>query len=86
MQSEIVRAESAQQQVARFTPRQLDLIKTVIAKDASDDELALFIAQFGTTTLAGHQIAGNIGAVLYMTPLSIGVAASTLAVSILVAL
>ncbi|WP_322025984.1 MATE family efflux transporter [Burkholderia sp. BCC1977] len=40
--------------------------------------MALFIAQFGTTTLAGHQIAGNIGAVLYMTPLSIGVAASTL--------
>lgn len=26
--------------------------------------MALFIAQFGTTTLAGHQIAGNIGAVL----------------------
>lgn len=40
--------------------------------------MALFIAQFGTTTLAGHQIAGNIGAVLYMTPLSIGVASSTL--------
>ncbi len=40
--------------------------------------MALFIAQFGTTTLAGHQIAGNIGAVLYMTPLSIGIAASTL--------
>lgn len=40
--------------------------------------MALFIAQFGTTTLAGHQIAGNISAVLYMTPLSIGVAASTL--------
>ncbi|MBR8008304.1 MATE family efflux transporter [Burkholderia vietnamiensis] len=40
--------------------------------------MALFIAQFGTTSLAGHQIAGNIGGVLYMTPLSIGVAASTL--------
>ncbi|WP_323118764.1 MATE family efflux transporter [Burkholderia alba] len=40
--------------------------------------MALFIAHFGTTTLAGHQIAGNLGAVLYMTPLSIGVAASTL--------
>ncbi|MBN3791584.1 MATE family efflux transporter [Burkholderia sp. Ac-20353] len=40
--------------------------------------MALFIAQFGTTTLAGHQIAGNIAAVLYMTPLSIGVAVSTL--------
>ncbi|WJF88975.1 MATE family efflux transporter [Paraburkholderia bonniea] len=40
--------------------------------------MALFIARFGTTTLAGHQITGNIGAVLYMTPLSIGVAVSTL--------
>ncbi|WP_133648943.1 MATE family efflux transporter [Paraburkholderia flava] len=40
--------------------------------------MALFIARFGTTTLAGHQIAGNVSAVLYMTPLSIGVAASTL--------
>jgi multidrug resistance protein, MATE family len=40
--------------------------------------LALFIARFGTTQLAGHQIAANLGAVLYMTPLSIGIAASTL--------
>jgi MATE family multidrug resistance protein len=40
--------------------------------------MALFIARFGTTTLAGHQIAGNVGAVLYMTPLSIGIATSTL--------
>ncbi|WP_256094949.1 MATE family efflux transporter [Paraburkholderia nodosa] len=40
--------------------------------------MAIFIARMGTTTLAGHQIAGNIGAVLYMTPLSIGVATSTL--------
>jgi MATE family multidrug resistance protein len=40
--------------------------------------MALFIARFGTTTLAGHQIAANLGAVLYMTPLSIGIATSTL--------
>jgi multidrug resistance protein, MATE family len=40
--------------------------------------MALFISHFGTTTLVGHQITGNIGAVLYMTPLSIGVASSTL--------
>jgi MATE family multidrug resistance protein len=40
--------------------------------------MALFIARFGTTTLAGHQITGNFGAVLYMTPLSIGIATSTL--------
>jgi MATE family multidrug resistance protein len=40
--------------------------------------MALFIARFGTTTLAGHQIAGNVGAVLYMMPLSVGIATSTL--------
>lgn len=40
--------------------------------------MALFIARFGTATLAGHQITGNFGAVLYMTPMSIGVATSTL--------
>lgn len=40
--------------------------------------MAIFIARFGTTTLAGHQIAANLGAVLYMTPLSIGIATSTL--------
>ncbi|CAN7361466.1 MATE family efflux transporter [Trinickia sp. LjRoot230] len=40
--------------------------------------MALFIARFGTTTLAGHQITGNFGAVLYMTPMSIGIATSTL--------
>jgi MATE family multidrug resistance protein len=40
--------------------------------------MALFIARFGTTTLAGHQITGNLGAVLYMTPLAIGIATSTL--------
>ena len=40
--------------------------------------MALFIARFGTTTLAGHQITGNMGAVLYMTPMSIGIATSTL--------
>jgi MATE family multidrug resistance protein len=40
--------------------------------------MALFIARFGTTALAGHQIAANLGAVLYMTPLAIGIATSTL--------
>lgn len=40
--------------------------------------MALFIARFGTATLAAHQIAGNMGAVLYMTPMSIGIATATL--------
>jgi len=40
--------------------------------------MALFIARFGTATLAAHQIAGNLGAVLYMTPMSIGIGTATL--------
>lgn len=40
--------------------------------------MAIFITRFGTATLAAHQIAGNVGAVLYMTPLSIGIATATL--------
>jgi MATE family multidrug resistance protein len=40
--------------------------------------MAIFITHFGTTILAGHQITANLGAVLYMTPLSIGIATSTL--------
>jgi MATE family multidrug resistance protein len=40
--------------------------------------MALFIARFGTHTLAAHQIAGNVGTVLYMIPMSIGIATATL--------
>lgn len=36
--------------------------------------MAVFIARLGTTPLAGHQIAANVAAVLYMLPLSIGIA------------
>ncbi|WP_118179064.1 MATE family efflux transporter [Paraburkholderia phosphatilytica] len=65
--------------------RQLELLKlgipmglSYLIEVTSYTFMALFIARFGTTTLAGHQIAGNVGAVLYMTPLSIGIASSTL--------
>jgi len=65
--------------------RQVELLKlgipmglSYLIEVTSYTFMALFIARFGTTTLAGHQIAGNLGAVLYMTPLSIGVATSTL--------
>ncbi len=65
--------------------RQVDLLKlgipmglSYLIEVTSYTFMALFIARFGTTILAGHQIAGNLGAVLYMTPLSIGVATSTL--------
>jgi MATE family multidrug resistance protein len=38
--------------------------------------MALFIARQGTVASASHQIASNLAAVLYMVPLSIGIAAS----------
>lgn len=40
--------------------------------------MAVFIARFGTTPLAGHQIAANLASVVYMLPLSIGIATSAL--------
>ncbi|TCS36570.1 MATE family multidrug resistance protein [Paucimonas lemoignei] len=40
--------------------------------------MALFIARLGETAVAGHQITANFVTVLYMLPLSIGSAASTL--------
>ena len=38
--------------------------------------MALFIARQGTLASAGHQIASNVAAVLYMVPLSLAIAAS----------
>ncbi len=40
--------------------------------------MALFIARLGELAVAGHQIAANFGAVLYMLPLSIASATGTL--------
>lgn len=40
--------------------------------------MALFIARFGTTAVAGHQIAANLAAMLFMMPLAIGNATTTL--------
>ena len=40
--------------------------------------MALFIARLGTLPVAGHQIAANFGAVLYMLPLSVANSACTL--------
>jgi multidrug resistance protein, MATE family len=39
--------------------------------------MALFIARFGTSVLAGHQIIANMGTVLYMVPLSLSIATMT---------
>ena len=40
--------------------------------------MAVFIARLGTTPLAGHQIVANIASVVYMLPLSIGIATGAL--------
>jgi multidrug resistance protein, MATE family len=40
--------------------------------------MAIFIARLGTTAVAGHQIAANLVALLFMAPLAIGNASSTL--------
>jgi MATE family multidrug resistance protein len=40
--------------------------------------MALFISRMGSDTLAGHQVTGNLGTVLYMLPLSIAHATGTL--------
>jgi len=39
--------------------------------------MALFIARFGTSVLAGHQVIANMGTVLYMVPLSLSIATMT---------
>ncbi|MFX5757071.1 MATE family efflux transporter, partial [Acinetobacter baumannii] len=39
--------------------------------------MAVFIARLGAVPVAGHQIAANVGTVLYMLPLSIASATST---------
>lgn len=40
--------------------------------------MALFIARLGTLPLAAHQVVANLGTVLYMLPLSLSIATSTL--------
>lgn len=40
--------------------------------------MALFIARIGTTAVAGHQIAANLVSLLFMLPLAVGNATSTL--------
>ncbi|HSV69635.1 MAG TPA: MATE family efflux transporter [Methylibium sp.] len=41
--------------------------------------MAVFIARLGTAPLAGHQIVANVASVIYMLPLSIGIATAALA-------
>jgi multidrug resistance protein, MATE family len=49
---------------------------TILIEVTSFTLMALFVARLGTTAAASHQIAANLAAVLYMVPLSIGIATS----------
>jgi len=40
--------------------------------------MAVLIARLGATSVAGHQIAANLAAILFMVPLSLGIASSVL--------
>jgi MATE family multidrug resistance protein len=48
----------------------------VLVEVTSFTFMALLIARLGIEASAGHQIAGNVAALLYMTPLSLGLATS----------
>jgi len=48
----------------------------VLVEVTSFTLMALFIARLGTAAAAAHQIASNLLAVAYMTPLSLGIATS----------
>ena len=48
----------------------------VVVEVTSFTLMALFIARLGTVAAASHQIAANLAAVLYMMPLSLGLATS----------
>jgi multidrug resistance protein, MATE family len=49
---------------------------SIIVEVSSFTLMALFIARQGTLAAAGHQVASNLAAVLYMTPLSLAIATS----------
>jgi MATE family multidrug resistance protein len=48
----------------------------VLVEITSFTLMALFVARLGTTATAAHQIAANVTALLYMTPLSLAIATS----------
>jgi MATE family multidrug resistance protein len=51
---------------------------SILVEVTSFSMMAIFIARLGTTAVAGHQIAANLVALLFMMPLAIGNATSTL--------
>jgi MATE family multidrug resistance protein len=56
----------------------LPLGATILVEATGFSFMAVFIARLGTTAVAGHQIASNLINVLFMMPLALGSATSTL--------
>jgi len=66
-------------------PRQRELLRlglpsggALLIEISSFTFIALLLARFGATTVAGHQIVANVIALLFMLPLSYGIASSVL--------
>ncbi len=66
----------ARAQLARFARLGLPAGLAILVEVTSFTLMALFIARQGTLASAAHQIASNLAAVLYMVPLSLGIATS----------
>ena len=62
--------------LAAFARLGLPAALTVLVEITSFTLMALFVARLGTTATAAHQIAANVTALLYMTPLSLAIATS----------
>ena len=63
-------------QIAEFARLGIPGGLAVMVEVTSFTLMALFIARLGVIASASHQIASNLAAVLYMLPLSVGIAAS----------
>lgn len=63
-------------QMGRFARLGVPAALAITVEVTSFTLMALFIARQGTLAAAGHQIAANIAAVLYMVPLSFAIATS----------
>lgn len=64
------------QQIRKFARLGVPGGLAVLVEVTSFTLMALFIARLGTAAAASHQIASNLLAVAYMTPLSLGIATS----------
>lgn len=63
-------------QLRRFLSLGVPAGLTIMVEVTSFTLMALFIARLGEVALASHQIAASMAAVLYMVPLSLGIATS----------